>query len=122
MRPIVIAILAANAAALHDAPPCGLKSRVNVFGSGFGFVHGEPLYSWPLKAWCRSDFFKASQRDEFLLVDRFEALGFFRERIEGSNNCVLNAQRRKWKRLILKSSHVDVVRAHFPYPACKWAL
>jgi len=33
-------ILAQDAAALDHAPPRGLEGGINVFGSGFGFVHG----------------------------------------------------------------------------------
>jgi len=32
-----------DAAALNDAPARRLKGRIDVFGSGFGFVHGVLL-------------------------------------------------------------------------------
>jgi len=36
-----------NAAAVHHAPPGGLNGEVNIFGSGFGFVHGSTLFRLP---------------------------------------------------------------------------
>ena len=60
-------ILAPDAAALDDTPARRFQCGVDVLGSGFGFVHGmrmgwewDGCESWPVKAWCSSDFFNAS--------------------------------------------------------------
>ena len=34
------AVLAHHPAAIHHAPACGFQRRVDVFGAGFGFIHG----------------------------------------------------------------------------------
>ena len=52
-------IFAPDAAAFDHTPARRLQRGVDVLGSGFGFVHVR-FYSWPVKAWCSSDFFNAS--------------------------------------------------------------
>jgi uncharacterized phosphosugar-binding protein len=37
-------VLTQNAAAIHLAPACGGQGGVNVFGSGFGFVHSDGFF------------------------------------------------------------------------------
>ena len=58
-------ILAQDLAALDDAPARRLERGINMFGSGFGFVHTPAPASWPVKAWCNSDFFNDSSAASF---------------------------------------------------------
>ena len=73
MRPRVIGYSRADAAAFDHAPARRLERRVDVLGSGFGFVHGV-FIELPVKAWCRRDCFSASSAASFALVDGGEAL------------------------------------------------
>src|SRR5262245_24790497 len=53
-----------NAAALNHTPACRRECGIDMFGSRLGFIHMQ-YYSWPVKAWCSSDFFNASSAPSF---------------------------------------------------------
>ena len=77
-------ILAQDSAALIHAPARCLEGRVNMLGSGFGFIHAMALQCSG-ECLMQQRLFQRLQRVEFLLVDGFEALGFFRNGFESGN-------------------------------------
>ena len=74
-------ILAQDAAAIHNAPARCLEGRVNMLGSGFGFVHAMALQCSG-EGLVQQRFLQFLQLGEFLLVDGFEVLGFLVEFVE----------------------------------------
>jgi len=57
-------VITPNPTAVHHTPSRGFQCGIDVFGSGFGFVHSV-LRDCPAKAWCSSDFFSASSAASF---------------------------------------------------------
>ena len=84
-------IFTQDAAALNHTPARRLQRGINVFGSGFGFVHGSQL---SCKRLVQEGFLQRLQRGEFLLVDGFEAADFIRQLVELPCNLSLLVQRR----------------------------
>ena len=68
-------ILAQDTAALIHTPARRLEGRIDILGSGFGFIHAMAL-QFPGECLVQQRFFQFLQRGELLLVDGFEALGF----------------------------------------------
>ncbi len=89
MRPGVIGYSRRMRLPSTTPQPAAFKRGVDVFGSGFGFVHGRS-YSSPVKAWCSSDFFNASSAASFPPTETREVFSLGHGLPEGSStNSVL---------------------------------
>ena len=81
-------ILAQDAAAFHHAPARFLEGRVNMLGSGFGFIHAMAL-QFSGESLTQQRLFQFLQHGELLLIDGFEALGFGGKGIELAHDLLL---------------------------------
>jgi len=97
-------IFAQDAAAINDAPACGGEGGVDVFGSGFGFVHWIALQG-SAEGLVEQGFLQCIQSSELLLIDGFEMPCFGSEGVQRFDDCPLSGD---WRHSYWKCFHRTV--------------